>query len=68
MLKKGEFRFFFTYVHNNANSQLARGALIFKIQTFTFKWHRCGFLHDRMLPKENGKLQSTHVEFHCKIL
>ncbi len=21
-----------------------------------------------MLPKENGKLQSTHIEFHCKIL
>lgn len=26
------------------------------------------FLPDRMLPKENGKLQSTHIEFHCKIL
>lgn len=26
------------------------------------------FLPDRMLPKENGKLQSTHIELHCKIL
>lgn len=68
MFVHNRWLFYVTFLHNNANSQSAKRTLIFKIQTFTFKWHCCGFLPDRMLPKEYVKLQSTHIEFHCKIL